>query len=215
MSRNWNQLAQFSVIAAVCSLAFWIGSTNAEEASVLVNKPAASSPAVVESGPELPPPVDPTPAPASVNNATSSGDVFAPPLSPATKETLPTPPQSPPASSAVKRPFLRPDQPRSPASGKLVGAEPMPVPPQGQPPIEGPAVSELSLPPGIQVRPTPPIDYATDHDARTMYRSAKVKFMVLAKDPAEGCAYQIRLCTAAYRTGAPRGHRRHALLVRG
>ena len=54
---RWNRIACLSAVGACCSLAVWIGSTNAkdEESSLLVKKPDAAA----TQGPVLPPPAKP------------------------------------------------------------------------------------------------------------------------------------------------------------
>ena len=217
MSHNWNRIAQFSLIGGACSLALWMGSSNAEE-SVLVTKPAA--PEAEIQGPELPAPSNPNQS-APNANATSNTDVFAPPVSETTKEPLPTPPQSTPqqapTSSTARRPFMRPAEPRSPATGRLVvGAEPIPTPAGEVQFVEESPVQPMSPLAGIEVRPTPPIDYDTDHDARKMYRaSGKVNVVMLTKDPSSGCAYEIPMCIPACCVGEPRVSGGRGLLGRG
>lgn len=211
MTHNWNRIAQCSVIGAACSLAVWIGTTNANEESVLLNKPAATT---VQSGPVLPPPSNPNQSSA---NANSNADVFAPQAAP---ETLPTPPQSrPQTKTTVKRPFMRPAEPRAPQKGRLVaGAESIPTPPGAAPIDQGPVVQGPVVegsPVDINVRPTPPIEYDTDHDARKMYRSGKIDIVMLTKNPADGCAYEIPICIPACCEGDPQVSGGRGLLGRG
>jgi hypothetical protein len=96
----------------------------------------------------------------------------------------------------VKRPFLRPAEPqrRVPAATALsVTEEPMPAPEI----LPGPAD-------GIEVRPTPPIEYDTDGDARRMYRrTGEVHLVMVTQNPADGCFYEIPLCIPACCTGEP------------
>jgi len=119
-----------------------------------------------------------------------------------------TPPQiQPPAKSAVKRPFMRPAQPREPGRGQLTTHdEPMPAP-EG-PPASGPSVRDPN------VHPAPPIVYDTDHDARKMYRSGQVQLVMVTQDPADGCCYEIPLCIPAC-TGEPKISSGRGLLGRG
>ena len=58
--------------------------------------------------------------------------------------------------------------------------------------------------PGVEIRPTPPIDYDTDHDARKMYRLWQINVVMLTKDPSSGCAYEIPMCIPACCVGEPR-----------
>jgi hypothetical protein len=182
MSYNWNKFARIAAIGAACLLAGWIGTTSAkEEASVLVNKPAEAA-ATAQAGPAVPQLVIPT-APL----ATKAEDL--PP---------PVPPQAAqPSNSTVKRPFMRPAEPRLPAKGKLVGAEPMPAPADDTPATIGPVAPASPSAVDVTVKPTPPIEYDTDGDARRMYRSGKISIVMLTQDPSDGCAYEIPLCIPA------------------
>jgi hypothetical protein len=213
MLHTWNKLALLSALGAVVSLAVWFGTATAtEETSVLVKKPAQAA----DSGPVLPPPSNPNelrapdelPAP----NSASSADPFAPPTNGSTnngavkssaKQPLPVPPQTQSAQPAAKQSFMRPARPLDPAKGKLV-AEPTPAVlgatnnAQVQPLPAPPSVEE-----GIEVRPTPPIEYDTDKDARRMYRSGKIELVMVTKDPTSGCAYEIPICIPACCVGDP------------
>jgi len=209
MPCNCYRVAQLSVLAATCALANWINATNAEE-SVLVKTPAATE---SQTGPILPPPSNPK----ADNDSNASGDVFAPTPVPSTKSTsLPTPPQtnqSPPQSSAVKRPFMRPAIPREPAQGKLVAGEEMPLPPgSGMALQSGPAVP---LAEAINVKPAPPIEYDTDHDARKKYRSGKIDLVMVTKNPSDGCFYEIPMCIPACCLGDPQVKGGVGILGRG
>jgi hypothetical protein len=197
---RWNKFTQLSALGACCSLAIWIGSTNAnqQEASILVGKPSAKA----TEGPVLPPPAKP---------ANSSKDLFAPqqPAGPTAIQAQPKPPQTPrlqpPTNSTVKRPFMQPAQPRG---GQMATqSEPMPAP-EGAP-IDGPPVR------GPNIHPTPPIVYDTDHDARKMYRSGQVQLVMVTQDPADGCCYEIPLCIPACCTGEPKVSAGRGLLGRG
>jgi hypothetical protein len=221
MNTNWKKLTWASAVGAVCSLVVWIGTTTAkEETSVLVNKPAETTTDIA--GPTLPPPQNPNETSHAPNSNT---DLFAPSTrAPVTPEALPIPPQT--SSQAVKRPFMRPAEPREP-KGKLVGEEPMPLlPPQGAtpqvtlPPPEGElpqsaVVPSAPVPSGINVKPTPPIDYDTHHDARKMLRAGQLNIVVLTKDPSEGCFYQIPLTVPSCCAGEPRVSGGRGLLGRG
>jgi hypothetical protein len=200
MAIRWNKVAQLSAIGAVSSLVLWIGTTNAkdDEASILVKKPAAGA----EQGPVLPPPSKP------------ANDIFAPqPPTPPQKSQPPLPPQTrqqpqapqlqpaQPRESQVKRPFMRPAVPREPAQGKLT-AEQLP-PPNGQAPTiieQPPRVGDAS----IEIKPTPPIKYDTDGDARDMYRATgEIRLVMVTQNPADGCYYEIPLCIPGCCEGAP------------
>jgi hypothetical protein len=212
MSYNWNRLAQLSAIGAVGSLAIWLSSTSAkEETSVLVNKPAATATAPT-TGPILPPPTNPNEQ--STANATSS-DPFAPPAAASKQAPLPLPPQTvQPTAPVVKRPFMRPAQPREPAKGRLVSELPLPAPPEASPVVPGEAMPAPAIE-GIRVQPTPPIEYDTDHDARKMYRTGKIDLIMLTKDPATDCAYEIPMCIPACCVGDPKVSGGRGILGRG
>ena len=170
MSRHQKIIGRFAVLAALFGFIASVGAVAQEESSVLVEQKAA--PAI--DGPELPPPTNqPTLPP------------------PSTAATEPAADQ--PTEATVKRPFMRPAEPRrrTPASTALsVVEEPMPAP------------DERSN--GIEVRPTPPIEYDTDGDARRMYRhSGEVELIMVTQDPADGCFYEIPLCIPACCTGEP------------
>lgn len=183
MLKNYTHFAWLAVAGILIT---WMGGpaalNAAEEASVLVNKPANAA-AEATSVPKLPPPVKPSEPPTAI-------------------VPLPVPPQAPPlANPAVKRPFMRPAAPRG-AVGEIVnGVEPIPSP-QNAKPQDGRAAQQL--PPGIKVMPTPPIEYDTDGDARKLYRrSGKVDIVVLTQNPADGCFYQIPLCIPGCCVGQP------------
>ena len=211
MTHNWNRNAILSGLAACCSLAIWIESTNAkdEETSVLVKKSTTPSAAPVD-GPVLPPPARPAApvqdpfAPTQPTTPQPAAPLVAPQLQ-APSLPMPTPP---PARSTVKRPFMRPAQPLEPARGQLSAqTEPMPIP-EGQP-LVAPPTRELN------VRPTPPIEYDTDHDARKMYRAGQIQLVVVTQDPSDGCLYEIPLCIPACCTGEPKVVGGKGLLGRG
>jgi hypothetical protein len=208
MSHNWNRIAQLSVIGAACSLAVWIGTTYAqEESSVLVNTP----PTTPQTGPVLPPPANPN-SPATSSSPISEPVVPPLKLSPA-PESLPTPPQSR-SNTTVKRPFLRPAQPREPAKGKLVvGGESIPMPQSDPQTVPGPVVPAPPI--DVNVKPTPPIEYDTDRDARKMYRTGKIDLVMLTKNPADGCAYEIPMCIPACCEGEPSVSGGRGILGRG
>jgi hypothetical protein len=130
---------------------------------------------------------------------------------PANEETLP-PPSIPvveapkPTEPTAKQPFMRPATPkrRVPVTTALsVKQEPMPAP-------EAVEVSE------VEVRPTPPIVYDTDRDARRMYRSSgEVELVMVTQNPADGCFYEIPLCIPACCVGEPTVNSGRGLLGRG
>ena len=210
MSYNWNRLAQLSALGAVGSLAIWLGTTNAkEETSILVNKPAATATAP-QTGPILPPPSNPNEQPAA-----NASDPFAPPAAASKPAPLPLPPQTAqPTAPVVRRPFMRPAQPREPAKGRLVNELPLPAPPQASPIVPGEAMPAPALE-GVRVQPTPPIEYDTDHDARKMYRTGKIDLIMLTIDPATDCAYEIPMCIPACCVGDPKVSGGRGILGRG
>jgi hypothetical protein len=175
MSHPQRFVGRIAVLAACCVLTSSLGLVLAQEESVVVNKPVGSAdegPALAApaTGPTLPP--------------------LPPPARPATAPTAKQPPEP-----AVKRPFLRPVEPRRvPVTTALsVTEEPMPAPEI----LPGPAE-------GVEVRPTPPIEYDTDGDARRMYRrTGEVHLVMVAQNPADGCFYEIPLCVPACCTGEP------------
>ena len=190
MTYGWNRIAKLSALGACCSIAVWISSTSArdQETSVLVKKPDTAS----IQGPVLPPPAKP---------AEPTKDVAPPQQPTAPTAAQPKPPQAaptqPPTKSTVKRPFMRPAQPREPARGQLTGqTEPMPAP-EAQPLVGVPPVRDPN------VRPTPPIEYDTDRDARKMYRTGQIQLMMVTQDPSDGCLYEIPMCRPACCTGEP------------
>jgi hypothetical protein len=206
MSHNWNKMAQLSVIAAAYSLAVWIGSTNAKESSVLVDKAATTN---TLTGPVLPPPANPN---STAADASPASEPVVPPLNVSpVPESLPTPPQSK-STTTVRRPFLRPAEPRGSAKGKLVvGEESIPMPQGAAPAVQAPVVEG----PPIDVKPTPPIEYDTDGDARKMYRTGKIDLIMLTKNPADGCAYEIPICIPACCIGDPTVSGGRGILGRG
>jgi hypothetical protein len=131
---------------------------------------------------------------------------------PANQSTLP-PPQRPapaepaplPTKPAAKRPFLRPAVPKlgEAAPAELTSdAEPIPVPES--------AASELP------VRPTPPIEYDTDGDARRMYRhTGQIELVMVTQNPADGCYYEIPLCIPGCCVGEPTMSAGHGIFGRG
>lgn len=218
-----------TAIATTAVFAILLTATRADE-SVLVKKTDATSDQPV-TGPVLPPPQNPSEQSAAAQSKT----VELPPPSRYVpdQEVLPTPPQRaliPPQTNLPTSPanktnqsFMRPAEPRLPARGKLVNEEPMPMPSDGTPltgPMLPPPGDEIApptspLPPGIQVKPTPRIDYDTHHDARKMLRSGAIHVVVLTQDPAEGCYYQIPLTVPACCAGEPSVSGSKGLLGRG
>jgi hypothetical protein len=198
---RWNRIAQLSALGACCSIAVWISSTSAkdEETSILVKEPEAAS----TQGPVLPPPAKP---------ANPAKELSAPQQPIPSAKVQPTPPQSeaaqPQTKSTVKRPFMRPAQPREPARGQLSAqTEPMPVP-EGQPLAAAPARDP-------NIRPAPPIEYDTDHDARKMYRTGQVQLVMVTQDPSDSCLYEIPMCIPACCTGEPKVSSGRGLFGRG
>jgi hypothetical protein len=186
---SWNKIAQLSALGACCSLAVWISTSSAkdEEGSVLIQKPAAAS----ADGPVLPPPSKPADA---VRPPQSQ-----PPVLPQPPQQKQTSQQQQTAKPAARQPFMRPAQPREPAQGELTNqVETMPAPADAPPPPSAPLTTELD------VRPTPSIKYDTDGDARRMYRrSGQIDLVMVTKNPADGCYYEIPLCIPACCTGDP------------
>ena len=68
---------------------------------------------------------------------------------------------------------------------------------------------------GVSVKPTPPIVYDTDHDARKMYRSGQVELVMVTQDPSDGCCYEIPLCIPACCTGDPKVSSGRGIFGRG
>jgi hypothetical protein len=164
----------------------WIGVANAaEESSLLVEKDP--KPAAV--APQLIPP----------SNAESI-EILPPPSKPAhAKEAT---------ANQPKQPFMRPAEPRRrvPATTALaVKEESMPAPDVDV--VESPA---------IEVRPAPPIEYDTDRRARRMYReSGEVNVVMIARNPADGCYYEIPMCIPACCVGEPKVEGGRGILGRG
>ncbi|MFO0789940.1 MAG: hypothetical protein U0805_10820 [Pirellulales bacterium] len=215
--------AQLLVLAAAGILFIGLGLAQAaEETSVLVNKPVPPQ-ADSQSGPALPPPMNPKQNREAEVGAPAD---LAPPALLSNPEALPTPPQSvQSSSSATKQPFMRPAAPRGPARGKLVdqessrivvGAPPQEAPPQIAPPPNAAPPPPVPSQREINMRPAPPITYDTDHDARKMYRrSGEVKIVMATQDPADGCYYGIPLCIPACCVGEPNVSSDRGLLGRG
>ncbi len=227
MATSMNKTATVIMVGAAMAFAILAATAPADQ-SVLLNKPATPSDDS-NTGPILPPPQNPITQSASGQSRT----VELPPPSESSpnSEVLPSPPQraplppqtNQPTSRATKQSFMRPAEPRSPGKGKLVGEEPMPMPSDASPstppilppPGEDAVPPASALTPGIQVKPTPRIDYDTHHDARRMLRSGEIQIVVLTKDPAEGCYYQIPLTVPACCAGEPNVAAGLGLLGRG
>ena len=187
MSHHWNNFTRFTALGAFSLLVAWIGTTVAqEEASVLVeqpDQPILRAPAI--EAPPLPAPSKP------VTEA-------APPIRPRDVRQQP--------AAATRRPFLRPAVPKQgvltapngqvSTSAQLTAAEePIPMPPGAAPPVEAAP---------LDVRPTPPIEYDTDGDARDMYReSGEIQLVMITQNPADGCFYEIPLCVPGCCVGEP------------
>jgi hypothetical protein len=145
------------------------------------------------------------------SEAATKSPKLLPPANQRTAQTLP-PPANPAVDSetlpepATKQPFMRPATPkrRVPATTALsVTEEPMPAP----------EVTEVAE---IEVRPTPPIEYDTDRDARRMYRSSgEVELVMVTQNPADGCFYEIPMCVPACCIGEPSVSSGRGLLGRG
>jgi hypothetical protein len=208
MSLHWQKIVRLSLIGGACLLAGWQATTSAkEESSVLVSKPAAVA-TETQTGPELPPPANPSQQPAATPQP------GAPVTSPANRAAnspaelpAPVPPQT--SSSTVKRPFLRPAEPRQTVTGKLVSEEVIPPPPGTATATPAPAAD------GVPVQPTPPIEYDTDRDARRMYRAGKFDLVVLTKDPTRNCAYEIPLTVPSCCVGDPKVSSGRGIFGRG
>jgi hypothetical protein len=157
------------------------------ESSILVQPPAnADSPATSI-----------TPNPSAVNQI----EVLPPPQRPGRQ---PLARQS--NRVARRQPFLRPTEP-GPAE-------------QLAPPANEPSVVEEAMPAPETteaiVRPTPHITTDTDRGARRMYReSGEVELVMVVKNPADGCLYEIPLCVPACCTGEPVMNEWRGLFGRG
>jgi hypothetical protein len=67
-------------------------------------------------------------------------------------------------------------------------------------PMPAPVADEAEF----EVKPTPPIVYDTDRDARRMYRSSgDVDIVMVTQNPADGCYYEIPLCVPGCCVGEP------------
>jgi hypothetical protein len=82
---------------------------------------------------------------------------------------------------------------------QLTAAEELMPPPEG-----AEVLPPESAGPPIDIRPTPPIEYDTDGDARDMYREAgEIEIVMLTQNPADGCFYEIPLCVPGCCEGVP------------
>jgi hypothetical protein len=198
-------MTRFTALGAVCSLVAWMGTSIAqEEASVLVLKPAESA---VES-PTLPPPSNPN---QRLSTDTDSRADQIPP-----QPALPAAKQKPPSNGA-KRPFMRPAVPKQngpgaatlprASEGQLTSAAETLPPPQGAPSDDRVA---------LDIRPTPPIVYDTDGDARDMYRATgEIELVMVTQNPADGCYYEIPMCIPGCCEGEPRVSSGRGIFGRG
>jgi hypothetical protein len=112
------------------------------------------------------------------------------------------------SSRSAKQPFMRPATPRRvPATTALSVTEETVPAPAPESIVEGPA---------IEVRPAPPIKYDTDRHARRMYReSGEMNVVMIARNPADGCYYEIPMCIPACCTGEPKVDGGRGILGRG
>jgi len=98
-----------------------------------------------------------------------------------------------PAAAASEQPILAPPQ-----NGSVVESIPAPRV----------AVAEVHL--------APPIDYHASRSARRMYRChEQVELVMITKNPADGCLYEIPLCMPACCVGEPTIAERRGLAGRG
>jgi hypothetical protein len=138
------------------------------------------------------------PAIPALQLAAPTNELPLPPPSIPTVETKPSAPHT-----SAKPPFLRPAGPkRVPATTALAVK---------QEEVPAPEVIET----GIEVRPTPPIVYDADRDARRMYRSGEIEMVMVTCNPADGCYYEIPLCIPACCTDEPIVSSGRGLLGRG
>jgi hypothetical protein len=130
------------------------------------------------------------PAAGALKLAPPTNDPTLPP--PARPTVVTTKEQS--ARPVVRRPFLRPVESTKPVPATTalsVVEESMPAP-------------ELAPDEAIEVRPTPPIEYDTDGDARRTYRhSGQIELVMVTQNPADGCYYEIPMCIPGCCTDEP------------
>ncbi len=177
------------LLATALAVAAWGVTTSAQDESSLLVETSADP---VADAPKLSPPANhPTlpPPELPVSEELPVGEQET-----AARETV----AKPAASPAVKRPFMRPAEPQRREAARAVSTgrekigreEVIPAPPT-------PAME-------VAVRPAPPIKYDTDGDARRMYRrSGEVNVVMVTKNPADGCFYEIPMCIPACCVGEP------------
>jgi hypothetical protein len=163
-----------------------------KEANAQSSELELSAPA---NGPTLPPPAMPQSLPDSVQREAAE------------EEMLPAPPRR-----EVKRPFMRAAEPkrRELPRAELTSREEAIIAPDEFGPeefIPGPETipgSREIYESDIEVRPAPRIKYDTDGDARRMYRrSGEINVVMIAKNPSDGCLYEIPMCIPACCVGEP------------
>ena len=184
----------------------WVLQSGAQESAPTNNQEKAQT----ESSLLIEPPANsasnaPSPKAGLPTNAetASEGEVLPPPQRPRNE---PMPRQS--NRLARRQPFLRPTEPEPSEAPNL------------PPPAAQPLVAEEDIPApdatDAMVRPTPPISTDTDRDARRMYRdSGEVELVMVVKNPADGCLYEIPLCVPACCTGEPTMEEWRGLFGRG
>jgi hypothetical protein len=164
------------------------------ESSVLLQPPANSAVTVESSKASVP----------SQVSATIQGEVLPPPRQPG-KQPLVR--QS--NRLARRQPFLRPTEELSETS---MPDSPMPAtqPPVVEETMPAPELGE------VVIQPAPRISTDTDPAARRMYRSSgQVDLVMVVKNPADGCLYEIPLCIPACCTGEPTVVERRGIFRRG
>jgi hypothetical protein len=98
------------------------------------------------------------------------------------------------------------NQHRDPA-GRLTADEELIPPPQDALPEDRVA---------LDIRPTPPIEYDTDGDARDMYRATgEIELVMVTQNPADGCYYEIPMCIPGCCEGEPQVSSRRGIFGRG
>ena len=165
------------------------------ESSVLLQPPANSAVKVKSPKIILPPQV----------SATNQAEVLPPPRQPG-KQPLVR--QS--NRLARRQPFLRPTGPELSETS---------TPDSPTPTAQSPIVEETMPAPEsaeVVIQPTPRISTDTDPAARRMYRSfGQVDLVMVVKNPADGCLYEIPLCIPACCTGEPTVVERRGIFGRG
>ncbi len=82
--------------------------------------------------------------------------------------------------------------------------------------IPAPAPETIVEGPAVEVRPVESIDYDTNRRARRMYREAgEVRVSMIARNPIDGCFYEIPMCIPACCVGEPKIEGGRGLLGRG